>query len=105
VIVAGPDGALWFANLNAIGRITTSGKLTFYRGHGIDDPQGITAGPGRAMWFTNFDGGSIGRTTCPDPGSPEPNRRSDQPHHQPQLCRRGWPSSWTRQGRSPGGRC
>lgn len=47
------------------GRITTSGKLTFYRSHGIDNPQGITAGPRRAVWFTNFDGVSIGRITVP----------------------------------------
>ena len=38
---------------NSIGRITTAGVVTNYRGTGIDDPDGIAAGPDGALWFTN----------------------------------------------------
>ena len=72
-IALGSDGAMWFTSPgftgsgNAIGRITTSGAVTIYRGGGaIDDPDGITAGPDGALWFTNntgYDRGSIGRIT------------------------------------------
>jgi streptogramin lyase len=56
---------LWFANAgnNSIGRITTKGKVTNYRGTGISSPQGIAAGPDGALWFTNETGNSIGRIT------------------------------------------
>ncbi|HSG13644.1 MAG TPA: hypothetical protein VLA22_07225 [Gaiellaceae bacterium] len=66
-ITAGPDGALWFTmydeeamyngdpRASGIGRITTSGKVTVYRGGAIDGPGGITAGPDAALWFTMFN--------------------------------------------------
>jgi streptogramin lyase len=54
-IVAGPDGNLWFTDLenSNIGVITTSGKVTVY-------PSGspaiaITNGPDGALWFTQED--------------------------------------------------
>jgi virginiamycin B lyase len=62
----GPDGALWFTNPgnNSIGRITTTGTVTNYKGHGIADPEGIITGPDGALWFTNaVPDGSIGRIT------------------------------------------
>jgi virginiamycin B lyase len=64
-ITAGPDGALWFTNLenNSIGRITTAGAVTNYTGTGISNPYGITAGPDGALWFTNDTNNSIGRIT------------------------------------------
>jgi virginiamycin B lyase len=69
-IVAGPDGALWFAQGDAVGRITTSGKITIYRtGAGqatyLDDlgVEDITVGPDGALWFTKKDGNAIGRIT------------------------------------------
>jgi virginiamycin B lyase len=63
-IAAGSDGALWFINgSNSIGRMTPSGRMTFYKGSGIVDPQQITAGPDGALWFTNFSNDSIGRIT------------------------------------------
>ena len=63
-ITAGPDGALWFANINnnSIGRITTGGTVTNYTDPSIEQPIDITAGPDGALWFTN-DGRSIGRIT------------------------------------------
>ena len=72
-ITAGPDGNLWFTEVNAnkIGRITTDGVVTEFTA-GItpfSGPTGITAGPDGNMWFTeqadsngNF-GGRIGRIT------------------------------------------
>jgi O-glycosyl hydrolase/streptogramin lyase len=69
-ITSGPDGALWFTNIggDSIGRITTSGQISFYKGTGIDEPVGITTGPDGALWFTNegndtTNPGSIGRIT------------------------------------------
>jgi streptogramin lyase len=63
--VAGSDGVLWFTNdgNNAIGRITTTGKVTMHSGTGISGPAGITAGPDGALWFTNDGNNSIGRIT------------------------------------------
>ena len=54
-ITAGPDGALWFTNdgNNSIGRITTSGKVTTFKGSGISKPTGIVDGPDGALWFNN----------------------------------------------------
>jgi streptogramin lyase len=61
-IVAGPDGALWFAEQlgGKIGRITTSGAITEYRvptspSEPISSPSQITAGPDGALWFTDGD--------------------------------------------------
>lgn len=62
-IVAGPDGALWFTNSTSIGRITTAGKISTYKGSGIRGANGITSGPDGALWFTNSTGNSIGRIT------------------------------------------
>ena len=64
-ITAGPDGALWFTELQTsqIGRITTHGKVTMFS-HGITSaPYSITAGPDGALWFTEPAGGRIGRIT------------------------------------------
>ena len=54
-VTTGPDGALWFTNLNnnTIGRITTAGVVSSYTGTGVDAPQSITTGPDGALWFTN----------------------------------------------------
>jgi len=60
-IVAGPDGALWFSTYPyytnhppihlGIGRITTSGHVTYYPvNHGTYD---VTAGPDGRLWFTS----------------------------------------------------
>lgn len=63
-ITTGPDGALWFAAGFLMGRITTSGALSFYPVPFT--PQGaITSGPDNALWFTGYQAsvGSIGRIT------------------------------------------
>src|SRR5437763_235310 len=64
-ITSGPDGALWFTinfDNNAIGRITTGGKITLFPNKGPYGASAITTGPDKAMWFT--DGRkAIGRIT------------------------------------------
>jgi virginiamycin B lyase len=59
-IVAGPDGALWFAsrdrNNNKIGRITTAGVVTEFPITGLSSAQSfvftnIAAGPDGALWY------------------------------------------------------
>ncbi len=58
-MVVGADGALWFIEQRAIGRVTTSGAITEYPAAA---PQAIAAGPDGALWFTQGSGG-IGRLT------------------------------------------
>jgi virginiamycin B lyase len=68
-IASGPDGALWFTELDAgqIGRITTSGVVTEYPISSPSDsqsfPAGIASGPDGALWFTERGAGKIGRIT------------------------------------------
>lgn len=66
-IVAGPDGALWFANVgfgtNSVGRIATTGKVTTHTAATVNSPRWITAGPDGALWFANHGNDSIGRIT------------------------------------------
>ncbi len=60
-ITTGPDGALWFTDMIAIGRITTSGTFTMYP---AISSNGITTGPDGALWFTEYNGADgIGRIT------------------------------------------
>ncbi|MBV9646327.1 MAG: Virginiamycin B lyase [Candidatus Eremiobacteraeota bacterium] len=67
-IAAGPDGALWFTltgfSNSAIGRLTTTGKMTIYS-NGITGnwTQDITAGSDGALWFTEPTNNRIGRIT------------------------------------------
>ncbi|HEY2474345.1 MAG TPA: hypothetical protein VGI19_06030 [Candidatus Cybelea sp.] len=67
-IATGPDGALWFSDFSGragIGRMTTRGKVRFYKVLG-SDPQvvEIVPGPDGNMWFTTIIGPSaIGRIT------------------------------------------
>jgi streptogramin lyase len=80
-IAAGPDGAMWFTELNGnkIGRITATGSITeFPIPTANSQPLGIAAGPDGALWFTEFIGNKIGRITptgsitefpIPTPGS------------------------------------
>src|SRR6266508_1365537 len=56
-IASGPDGNLWFTELdgNRIGRITTAGLITEFPVP--DPPIAIAAGPDGNLWFVgNFDG-------------------------------------------------
>ncbi len=80
-IAAGPDGALWFTELNGnrIGRITTAGAITeFSIPTAHSRPIDIAAGPDGALWFTEGAANKIGRITTagaitefslPTPGS------------------------------------
>jgi virginiamycin B lyase len=63
-IAPGPDGALWFAQFNAIGRVTTAGVFTYYSlpASGAT-PTGIVAGPDGALWFIESTANNIGRIT------------------------------------------
>jgi streptogramin lyase len=66
VIVAGPDGNLWFTEWlgNNIGRITTTGTITEFA---IPSPSceatSIAPGPDSNLWFTEQSGQKIGRIT------------------------------------------
>jgi virginiamycin B lyase len=69
-ITAGSDGALWFTNggenhNSTIGRITTSGVVSFYRLPDGAGASGLAAGSDGALWFTggNNAGPLIGRIT------------------------------------------
>jgi virginiamycin B lyase len=67
-MVEGSDGAMWFADHGAIGRITTAGVVTTYLDPGNIHPQSLAVGPDGNVWFTNRFGfttrpGSIGRIT------------------------------------------
>ena len=69
-ITSGPDGALWFTNgftttdnPGSIGRITTSGEVSTYKGSSIEGPEGITSGPDGTLWFAGAYNDSIGRIT------------------------------------------
>ena len=67
-ITTGPDGALWFTEMqaNKIGRITTTGIVTEYDLPTPDaSPYQITTGPDGALWFTesNSTANKIGRIT------------------------------------------
>ena len=63
-ITTGPDGALWFTNSGGgglggtIGRVTTGGTFSVYKGNGMYAPDGIVSGPDGALWFANTGGGS-----------------------------------------------
>src|ERR1700691_2480151 len=64
-MTSGPDGALWFTNPgnNTIGRISTLGTVTDYRGHGISNSWAITTGSDGALWTGNWNTHSISRIT------------------------------------------
>src|SRR5437667_5107057 len=52
-IAAGPDGNLWFTEINKVGRITPRGAITEFPvslGHFLSS---ITAGPDGNLWFTD----------------------------------------------------
>jgi virginiamycin B lyase len=63
-IANGADGALWFTarDSNQIGRITTSGTITWYTVPTANSqPETIVSGPDGALWFTETAGNKIGR--------------------------------------------
>jgi streptogramin lyase len=65
-IAAGPDGNLWFTELNGdrIARTTPAGTTTeFIVPTASSSPYGIAAGPDGNLWFTEQTGDRIGRLT------------------------------------------
>ena len=84
-ITPGPDGALWFTNSGSIGRITTSGTVTNYKGTGIDAPKAITSGPDGALWFTNYGDNSIGSITTSGWSPTTPAPASTNPRASPSV--------------------
>lgn len=63
-IAAGPDGALWFANLTArIGRVTVDGVFSVFEVPNAGNLWDIVSGPDGALWFTMPSAGRIGRIT------------------------------------------
>jgi streptogramin lyase len=63
-ITAGPDGNLWFAQNNYIGRITPTGMVTIFMTPTANSwCTGITAGPDGNLWFTETGQGIVGRIT------------------------------------------
>jgi len=65
-ITAGPDGSLWFTELdgNNIGRITINGAIIEYSVPKANSkPIEITSGPDGNLWFTEESGNNIGRIT------------------------------------------
>lgn len=67
-ITLGSDGALWFPSshegLPAIGRVTTSGRYSWFSDPDFDGATDITAGPDGALWFTDFNGSQVGKITA-----------------------------------------
>ena len=66
VIVAGPDGNLWFTeqNGNNIGEVTPSGAVSEYPVPTADSqPGGIALGPDGNMWFTEVHTDQVGKIT------------------------------------------
>ena len=72
-ITAGPDGNLWFTEINAdqIGMInpTTHAVTEFPIPTAGAEPDGITAGPDGNLWFTEFN------------GRPDRDDQPDDPRH------------------------
>jgi virginiamycin B lyase len=62
-IAAGPDGALWFTGNGLVGRITTTGSVTFFSNSKMQSPYAITAGPDKSMWFTDNGANAIGEVS------------------------------------------
>ncbi len=65
-ITSGPDGNLWFlenTEYGAVGKITTSGKVTEYKAQMQDYQNGIIAGPDGAIWYAQGYPNVVARLT------------------------------------------
>ncbi len=62
-ITAGPDGALWFATADGLGRVTTAGRVRLLRLPGGRSADAIAFGPDRAIWFTDSRLNRVSRIT------------------------------------------
>ncbi|GAA1501844.1 virginiamycin B lyase family protein [Nocardioides humi] len=61
-MTAGPDGALWWAEDGAIGRITTTGVISRVR-IAPHDPDDIAFGPDGRLWFLDTGANRVGAIT------------------------------------------
>jgi streptogramin lyase len=61
VMTAGYDGATWFAETLAIGRMPASGALSETTIPGTPNANFVTTGPDGAVWFTDYCNNAIGR--------------------------------------------
>ncbi|MFS8096881.1 hypothetical protein LFM09_07030 [Lentzea alba] len=52
-IVHGPDGLIWFAGFQMIGRVSATGTVTGWRSADVGLPNAIAAGQDNAVWYTN----------------------------------------------------
>src|SRR4051794_20858429 len=61
VVVAGPDGGVWFTRNgdDRIGRVAADGTVSEYEAAGA--PYGVCAGPDGALWFTLMNVDKVGR--------------------------------------------
>ncbi|MGD9571793.1 MAG: hypothetical protein AB7V62_07925 [Thermoleophilia bacterium] len=62
-ITRGPDGAMWFATADGLGRVTTSGRVRLLRLPGGRTADSIAFGPDRAIWFTDARLNRVSRIT------------------------------------------
>jgi virginiamycin B lyase len=63
-LAAGPDGAMWFTEVSAIGRVDTTGALTqYFLPTAGTFPQSIVVGPDGALWFVDQVSSIVGRIT------------------------------------------
>ncbi|MFZ0362672.1 MAG: hypothetical protein WAL67_00540 [Candidatus Cybelea sp.] len=63
-LALGPDGNIWFAEFNHIGRITPAGKITEFSypsGFSPNQYGGVTTGSDGNVWFGDSSGNAIGR--------------------------------------------
>jgi streptogramin lyase len=65
-ITSGPDGDLWFLEntaYGAVGKITTSGKVTEYKAQMQNFQNGIVSGSDGAIWYAQGYPNAVGRVT------------------------------------------
>lgn len=63
-LALGPDGNVWFAEFNHIGKITPAGHITEFSypaGYGTNQYGGVSAGSDGNVWFAESTGNAIGR--------------------------------------------
>ncbi len=63
-LALGPDGNIWFAEFNHIGKITPAGKITEFpypAGYSTNQYGGVSAGSDGNVWFAESTGNAIGR--------------------------------------------
>jgi streptogramin lyase len=61
-IAVGPDGNLWFTELNGIGELDPrTGNRDDFTNESVSSPKTIAAGPDGALWFTDPNVSEVGR--------------------------------------------